>query len=130
MLRAILRHGADVLHRPAAPVETITADIQQLVDDMIQTMYAAPGVGLAATQIGVPLRIFVADITVGRTAGQVEGFNYTANMKKLGVTWSAETLATYLAGPAKMVPGTKMTFPGFSEPKQTADVIAYLATLR
>ena len=66
---------------------------------------------------------------VGRTAGQVEGFNYTAGMKKLGVTWSAETLAAYLAGPAKMVPGTKMTFPGFSEPKQAADVIAYLATL-
>src|SRR5688500_1105999 len=53
MIRPILRYGADVLHAPAEPVGEITADIQQLIDDMIQTMYAAPGVGLAATQIGV-----------------------------------------------------------------------------
>jgi len=66
MLRPIVRYGADVLHQPAAPVEAVTPDIQKLIDDMIQTMYAAPGIGLAATQIGVPLRIFVADISVGR----------------------------------------------------------------
>src|SRR5687767_1399840 len=66
MIRPILRYGADVLHAPAAPVAEITADIQQLIDDMIQTMYVAPGVGLAATQVGVPLRIFVCDISVGR----------------------------------------------------------------
>ena len=66
MIRPILRYGADVLHQPARPVAEITSDIQQLVDDMIQTMYAAPGVGLAAPQIGVPLRIFVVDVSVGR----------------------------------------------------------------
>src|SRR5918997_4755644 len=66
MIRPILRYGADVLHRPAERVEELTADVQQLVDDMIQTMYAAPGVGLAAPQIGVPLRIFVIDVSVGR----------------------------------------------------------------
>ena len=66
MIRPILRYGADVLHQPAAPVDAITPEIQQLIDDMIQTMYAAPGVGLAATQVGVGLRIFVADISVGR----------------------------------------------------------------
>ena len=44
----------------------ITPDIARLIDDMIETMYAAPGVGLAAPQIGVPLRIFVVDISVGR----------------------------------------------------------------
>ena len=66
MIRPILRYGADVLHRPASPVAEITPDILHLVDDMIQTMYAAPGVGLAATQVGVPLRIFVADISIGR----------------------------------------------------------------
>ena len=65
MIRPILRHGADVLHRPAQPVPALTPDIQQLIDDMVQTMYAAPGVGLAATQVGVPLRVFVADVTVG-----------------------------------------------------------------
>ena len=65
MIRPILRHGADVLHRPAQPVPALTPDIQQLIDDMVQTMYAAPGVGLAATQVGVPLRVFVADVSVG-----------------------------------------------------------------
>jgi peptide deformylase len=66
MIRPILRHGASVLHQPAAPVSAITPDIQQLIDDMVQTMYAAPGVGLAATQVGVALRIFVADVSFGR----------------------------------------------------------------
>jgi len=66
MIRPILRHGADVLHRRAEPVDAITPELQQLIDDMIQTMYAAPGIGLAAPQVGVALRIFVADISVGR----------------------------------------------------------------
>jgi peptide deformylase len=66
MIRPIIRYGADTLHRPSAAVADVTPDIQQLIDDMIKTMYAAPGVGLAAPQIGVPLRIFVADVSVGR----------------------------------------------------------------
>jgi peptide deformylase len=66
MLRPILKYGADALHRPARPVEALTPDIDRLVEDMIETMYAAPGIGLAATQIGVPLRIFVVDLSVGR----------------------------------------------------------------
>jgi peptide deformylase len=66
MIRPILRHGASVLHRQAASVTEFTPDIQHLIDDMIQTMYAAPGVGLAAPQIGVGLRIFVADVSFGR----------------------------------------------------------------
>jgi peptide deformylase len=66
MLRPIVRHGAAVLHRPAEPVAEITTDIDALVDDMIQTMYAAPGIGLAAPQVGVGKRIFVCDISVGR----------------------------------------------------------------
>jgi peptide deformylase len=66
MLRPILRLGDSILHQPAAPVASITPDIQTLVDDMIETMYAAPGVGLAAPQIGQSLRIFVVDVSVGR----------------------------------------------------------------
>src|SRR5262245_6837937 len=66
MIRPILKYGDDLLHRPAEPVGQITADIERLIDDMIETMYAAPGVGLAAPQIGVPLRIFVVDVSVGR----------------------------------------------------------------
>jgi peptide deformylase len=66
MIRPIVRYGTGVLHEPAAPVAELTPEIQRLIDDMIQTMYAAPGIGLAAPQIGVPLRIFVADVSVGR----------------------------------------------------------------
>jgi peptide deformylase len=66
MLRPILRYGDRPLHQPAAPVADIDDGVQKLIDDMIDTMYAAPGIGLAATQVGVPLRIFVVDISVGR----------------------------------------------------------------
>ena len=74
MIRPILRYGAGVLHAPAEPVGEITPDIQQLVDDMIQTMYAAPGIGLAATQVGVSLRIFVCDISNGRSSTDLMTF--------------------------------------------------------
>jgi peptide deformylase len=65
MIRPILRHGAAVLHRPAESVAEVTADVQRLIDDMIETMHAAPGVGLAAPQVGAPQRVFVVDLTVG-----------------------------------------------------------------
>ena len=71
MLRPILRYGASGLHQPARDVAEITPDIKTLIDDMVQTMYAAPGIGLAATQVGIPLRIFVIDLSLGRDAGQL-----------------------------------------------------------
>lgn len=74
MIRPILRYGADVLHRPAGLVTEITPEIQRFIDDMIQTMYAAPGIGLAATQVGVPLRIFVVDVSVGRNPADLLTF--------------------------------------------------------
>ncbi len=69
MLRPILKYGEQVLHRPAAPVDAFTPEIDRLIGDMIETMYAAPGVGLAAPQVGVALRIFVVDISIGRDPG-------------------------------------------------------------
>jgi peptide deformylase len=71
MIRPILRYGANVLHRPAELVPEVTPEVEQLIDDMIHTMYAAPGVGLAATQVGVAKRIFVADVSVGRNPGDL-----------------------------------------------------------
>jgi peptide deformylase len=72
MIRPILRYGESLLHQPASEVATVDADdVQQLVDDMIQTMYAAPGVGLAATQVGVLKRLFVIDLSVGRRAAEL-----------------------------------------------------------
>ena len=71
MIRPILRYGEDPLHAAANPVDAVTPEIDRLIDDMIETMYAAPGVGLAAPQVGVPLRIFVIDLSVGREANEL-----------------------------------------------------------
>jgi peptide deformylase len=74
MIRPIIRYGANVLHAPANAVGDLTPDIQQLIDDMIQTMYAAPGVGLAAPQVGVSLRVFVCDVSLGRNPEELMTF--------------------------------------------------------
>jgi len=71
MLRSIVRYGVADLQRPAAPVLHFDDDLQRLIDDMIETMYAAPGIGLAAPQVGVPLRLCVIDLTVGRRGGEL-----------------------------------------------------------
>jgi len=71
MIRPILRYGESLLHQPASNVDVVDDGVQRLVDDMIETMYAAPGVGLAATQVGVPIRLFVIDLSVGRRPSEV-----------------------------------------------------------
>ena len=71
MIRPILRYGERPLHETAAEVTTFDDSLQQLIDDMIETMYAAPGVGLAATQVGVLQRAFVIDLSLGRSAGDL-----------------------------------------------------------
>ena len=71
MIRPILRYGESVLHRPAREVEELTPEIQTLIDDMIETMYAAPGIGLAAPQVGIGLRIFVTDVSSGRDPNEL-----------------------------------------------------------
>ena len=68
MIRPILRYGEHALHTPAAELDVVDAAVQRLIDDMVETMYAAPGVGLAATQVGVAQRIFVIDLSAGRDA--------------------------------------------------------------
>jgi peptide deformylase len=65
MIRPILKYGDQILHGPAGAVAAVTPEIERVIDDMIETMYAAPGIGLAAPQIGVPLRIFVVDLSIG-----------------------------------------------------------------
>jgi len=54
--------GDPVLRRKAKRVSTIDASVQKLIDDMIETMRDAPGVGLAANQVGVPLRVIVIEV--------------------------------------------------------------------
>jgi peptide deformylase len=61
MIREILEYPDPRLREVAKPVEKVTPEIQTLIDDMAETMYAAPGCGLAANQIGEDMRIFVVD---------------------------------------------------------------------
>ena len=67
---------------------------------------------------------------VGRKAGTVADFTYTAANKNSGITWTPEKLFQYLENPQRVVPGTKMAFAGFSDPQKRADVIAYLQTIK
>jgi peptide deformylase len=62
----ILIHPDPVLRKKAEPVAEITPEILRLMDDMLETMYDAPGIGLAAPQIGVSKRVVVIDIDAGR----------------------------------------------------------------
>jgi peptide deformylase len=71
MLRPIVQYGGPGLHEPAAPVQTFDAALQTLIDDMIETMYAAPGIGLAAPQIRVAQQVCVIDLSVGKRGGEL-----------------------------------------------------------
>jgi len=70
----IRKYGDDVLRRPAEPVTEIDASLQTLIDDMIDTMYAAPGVGLAANQVGVSRRLMLIDLSVGKRPEELHVF--------------------------------------------------------
>ena len=61
-LRKILTEPNKILREKSMPVEKIDEDLQKLMDDMLETMYAAPGIGLAAIQVGVPKRVIVLDM--------------------------------------------------------------------
>ncbi|HEV3255095.1 MAG TPA: peptide deformylase [Candidatus Acidoferrales bacterium] len=66
MIHPITKYGAAVLETPAAPVEKFDEKLAALVQDMFESMYAAQGVGLAAPQIGIGLRVAVVDVTSGK----------------------------------------------------------------
>ena len=70
-IRPIVKYGEAVLHEKAAPVASLDGGIRELFDDMVASMYAAPGIGLAAPQIGVPLRVIVIDLSIGQDAAQL-----------------------------------------------------------
>ena len=63
VIRPILRHPDSILRRRCAPVGPMTDEVRALAADMLETMYAAPGRGLAAPQVGVPTRLFVMDVS-------------------------------------------------------------------
>jgi len=61
-IRQILTEPNKILRQKSMKVDVVDKDIQKLMDDMLETMYAAPGIGLAAIQLGVPKRVIVLDI--------------------------------------------------------------------
>lgn len=61
-IREIRKYPDEVLKKKAEPVEGVNEDLNRLIDDMVETMYAAPGVGLAAPQVGVSKRLIVVDV--------------------------------------------------------------------
>lgn len=63
---------------------------------------------------------------IGRRAGGLPGYDYSPAMKSSGLVWNERTLERFLADPLKAVPGTTMTYAGVPDPRERADLIAYL----
>jgi len=70
-VRPIVKYGHPGLHKPSETVKEIDGSIHKLLDDMVETMYAAPGIGLAATQVDVHKRLIVMDVSEGKSNQQV-----------------------------------------------------------
>ena len=83
-----------VLKQKSAPVERVDDDLRALMDDMLETMYAAPGIGLAAVQVGVPKRVIVMDLS-GREEDKAPQPRYFVNPE---IVWASEELASYEEG--------------------------------
>jgi peptide deformylase len=66
MIHSITKYGAAVLESPTKPVEKFDEDFAKLCEDMFESMYAAQGIGLAATQIGLSKRLAVVDVSLGK----------------------------------------------------------------
>lgn len=67
---------------------------------------------------------------VGRAAGTAPGYTYSQAMKNSRIVWSEATLRTYLASPARALPGGKMAFAGIRDATEMDDMLAYLASLK
>lgn len=63
---------------------------------------------------------------LGKTAGKIENFDYSPANANSGITWTPEKMFQYLEKPQRIIPGTKMAYPGLSDPQKRADLIAYL----
>jgi peptide deformylase len=93
-IRTILHYPDKRLRESGKRVEKITPEIQRLVDDMAETMYAAPGVGLAATQIGEAVQIFVIDIAEQDQPSDLRVFINPEILERVDeITWSEGCLS-------------------------------------
>ena len=94
MIRSILIHPDPRLKKPCDPVSEVTADIAELARDMLETMYDAPGIGLAAPQVGVTKRVIVMDCIKDAPPEPMVLLNPQ-------VIWASEDLSTYDEGHTK-----------------------------
>ena len=92
-IRPILIHPDPRLRKPADPVPTVTDEVRALAADMLQTMYDAPGIGLAAPQVGVMQRVLVMDCV--KEEGAEPRPMVLVNPR---VTWASEELSVYEEG--------------------------------
>jgi peptide deformylase len=91
-LREIITVPNPLLKQVSPPVEAVDDELRALMDDMLETMYAAPGIGLAAVQVGVPKRVIVMDISRGEGERQPR---YFVNPE---ITWRSEETQPYEEG--------------------------------
>jgi peptide deformylase len=91
-VREILVVPDPILKQVSKPVETVDDDLRVLMDDMLETMYAAPGIGLAAIQVGVPKRVIVMDLA---REGEPPAPRYFINPE---ILWTSEETAPYEEG--------------------------------
>ena len=97
-LRQILTEPNEILRKKSLPVDRVDKDLQILMDDMLETMYAAPGIGLAAIQVGIPKRVIVLDIE------QKEGNKKPLFFVNPEIIQKSKNLSTYEEG-CLSVPG-------------------------
>ena len=94
MIRTILHYPDKRLRERGDKVEAITPELQTLIDDMAETMYAAPGVGLAATQIGEKLQLFIIDIAEEDAPSDLRVFVNPEILERTGeVSWQEGCLS-------------------------------------
>ena len=96
-IRKILTEPNKILREKSLRVENVDKDIQRLMDDMLETLYAAPGIGLAAIQVGVAKRVIVMDISRDRDKDKEPKKNpmYFVNPE---IVWKSEDKFTYEEG--------------------------------
>ena len=107
-IRKILTEPNKILREKSFRVENVNKDIQQLMDDMLETLYAAPGIGLAAIQVGVSKRVIVMDISRSRNdiGSDKDDINKNEDKKSKNpmyfvnpeIIWKSEDKFTYEEG--------------------------------
>ena len=93
-IRTILTEPNEILRQKSKPVEKVNKEIKELMDDMLETMYEAPGIGLAAIQIGIPKRVIVMDISRDKD-NEIKTPMYFVNPE---IIWKTEENSIYEEG--------------------------------